>query len=513
MKASTRAAAMLALAMVLPPTWRDTRPAEAAERRCFGRAATIVGTDGRDEITVRSGTEVIVGLGGNDLIRVGRAGDFYVCAGGGEDTVITGRARNHVRGGGGNDRLISRTDYEELPANRFFGGSGDDRLVGSSGRDHMIPGPGNDYITDEGTDPYKPDTLDLSSAERGVRVSFERHTIRGQGRDTFFRMERVIGSSHDDALIGDEDPEWFFAGAGSDSLDGGGGDDYLTGGPGGDDVSGGNGNDFIYEGVAHEAPERSDDRLDGGAGYDWVSYEDPFTDVSSGVHLDLRTGRASAVNGEDTLAGIEGAIGTSADDVLLGDEGDNNFLDLIGRDEVRGNGGDDVLGEFNDTAAASGWVVVSPESEGDDVLDGGDGRDRIDGGPGSDSLIGGDGDDTIEAADSQYWAGRSDGYSDDVDGGAGRDEISYEHSEGAVVVDLLAGFAEDREGTDTIVAIEDVRGSLYYADRLTGDQGDNSLYGERGDDILDGGDGFDRLFGGDDEDTCVNGEQTTDCER
>lgn len=513
MTSCTRVLVSLALlAAAVPATWTEPGRAEAAGRRCFGREATIVGTPGPDEITVRAGSQVIVGLGGNDVIKVGRGvWGFYVCAGAGNDTVITGRNLNHVRGGRGDDRLISRTDYDELPTNRFFGGPGDDRLVGAEGTDHMIPGPGNDYITDR-SDPLRSnnrDTLDLSSARRGLRLSSQRHVVRGQGRDRFFRMETVIGSDHDDMIIGDEDREIFYGGAGDDVLRGKGGNDRLIGGTGADKVAGGGGDDMTAEAPASLEPE--DDILEGGRGYDWVSYSGYGTESDAGVRVDLRKGSATSASGTDALTGFEGAVGTGGMDVLIGDDGENNLMDSLGDDEVYGNGGDDVLGEPNDRGTSAGWAFEG-SGDGDDLIEGGEGNDLIRGGPGDDRLLGGAGDDSIVATDREFRVGREEEYTDHVDGGAGKDEISYEHSEVAVVVDLLAGFAQDQEGTDTLVAIENIRGSLSYDDRLTGDDGENSIYGGGGDDLLDGSAGFDRLFGGPDQDTCVNGEELSGCE-
>ncbi len=51
-------------------------PASAAAYTCHGYTATIVGTNGSNEINGTSGRDVIVGLGGNDEIDGGSGNDW-----------------------------------------------------------------------------------------------------------------------------------------------------------------------------------------------------------------------------------------------------------------------------------------------------------------------------------------------------------------------------------------------------------------------------------------------------
>jgi Ca2+-binding RTX toxin-like protein len=93
-----------------------------------------------------------------------------------------------------------------------------------------------------------------------------------------------------------------------------------------------------------------------------------------------------------------------------------------------------------------------------------------------------------------------------IDGGAGSDTVSYELAIGGVTVRLgvtgaqnVGGFS----GSDTLISIENLRGSL-YSDKLYGNAGANRLDGGllqgNGKDTLDGGAGNDTMSGGGDND-------------
>ncbi|HLF05103.1 MAG TPA: hypothetical protein VI855_07780, partial [Dehalococcoidia bacterium] len=87
---------------------------------CNGFLATIVGTEGEDEVEGTSGPDVIVTFGDDDEIE-GKGGDDIICAGAGDD---------EVNGNGGNDQI--------------FGGRDDDKLNGNGGNDFIDGGPDKD---------------------------------------------------------------------------------------------------------------------------------------------------------------------------------------------------------------------------------------------------------------------------------------------------------------------------------------------------------------------------------
>lgn len=85
---------------------------------CEGRAATEVGTAGRDELGGSGRNDVILALGGNDIIDSGSGNDV-------------------VDGGSGNDRL-----FGDLGGDRLFGGGDDDALDGGHGSPDACDGEG-----------------------------------------------------------------------------------------------------------------------------------------------------------------------------------------------------------------------------------------------------------------------------------------------------------------------------------------------------------------------------------
>jgi Ca2+-binding RTX toxin-like protein len=75
---------------------------------CFGRRATIVGTQRADVLRGTARADVIVALGGNDRITGLGRGD-RICAGAGNDVIITAGdrgARDLIACSAGRDRLI-----------------------------------------------------------------------------------------------------------------------------------------------------------------------------------------------------------------------------------------------------------------------------------------------------------------------------------------------------------------------------------------------------------------------
>ena len=124
---------------------------------------------------------------------------------------------------------------------------------------------------------------------------------------------------------------------------------------------------------------------------------------------------------------------------------------------------------------------------GDDELRGGGGADRIEGGDGADLLFGEDGNDRLIGGngDDRLHGGAG---NDRLEGGAGSDWALYDAG-AAVTVNLASGVATG-QGSDTLLSIENVRGSSFN-DVLIGNNSANILAGNGGSDVLTGGGGAD----------------------
>ncbi len=289
-------------------------------------------------------------------------------------------------------------------ANSFYGGGGDDTLIGGGGADLLDGGAGIDAL-DGGTGL---DTASYFGSAAGVTVRLWNGTGSGgdaQG-DTLSGIERIIGSTHGDKLVG--------AAGAADSLHGAAGDDILNGLSGADVLDGGAGLDTadysgsgaavtvrLWNGTGTSGHAQGDtltgiervigstkddklvgaagsadilhgaagndilnglsggDVLDGGVGFDTVDY----SASGSGVIVRLWNGTGSGGHAQgDLLSGIERVVGSGHDDQLVGAGGADDFL--------HGSAGDDIL------------IGLS----GDDVLDGGVGNDLLDGRLGSDTF-------------------------------------------------------------------------------------------------------------------------------
>jgi Ca2+-binding RTX toxin-like protein len=98
---------------------------------CRGKEATIIGTEGADQITGSHLADVIIGLGGDDRVS-GLRGNDVICGGTGNDT-LEGRV--------GNDQLYGQEGDDKL-----YGWRGKDKLYGQQGNDTLKGGPGKDVL-------------------------------------------------------------------------------------------------------------------------------------------------------------------------------------------------------------------------------------------------------------------------------------------------------------------------------------------------------------------------------
>jgi hypothetical protein len=160
-----------------------------------------------------------------------------------------------------------------------------------------------------------------------------------------------------------------------------------------------------------------------------------------------------------------------------------------------------------------------------DTLNGDDGGDTIDGGDGADTVNGGAGPDTLNdtetttiaadtmngGADEDFFnVGTDSNGADVMDGGAGTDEVSYQDRGGPVTANLTGGNVSGESSEhDTLNNVENVDGSLFAANDLTGSDSPNVMYGGPQPDTISGAGGDDSIYGGLGGDT-VNGGTGSD---
>ncbi len=280
------------------------------------------------------------------------------------------------------------------------------------------------------------------------------------------KKDVLCGKGGDDVLIGKAGNDVLKGGAGTDSLTGKSGDDSLAGGPGDDTLTGGKGND----------------KFKGQAGVDVAG----LAGSPAPLVVDLAAGTASG-DGDDTLLAVENVTGSAFDDRLVGDAGPNRLSGGDGNDEVIGLQADDVLegqGGVDSTSYAPLANPVSADLRAGTVT--GDGTDAI---SGIENLTGTAHDDTIAGDDADNV----------LDGGSGRDTISFAGAPAAIDANLGAGTATG-DGSDALTGFEDLSGSE-NADRLAGDGAGNRIAGAGGDDTLAGEGGDDTFEGGAGSDT------------
>ncbi|MDH4383927.1 MAG: calcium-binding protein [Caulobacter sp.] len=411
---------------------------------------------------------------GHDLVRVFGPAQ-YTLADNIEDLAQIGPRGLHGIGNELNNRLLGGKSGDRLDGlggnDSLEGGEGDDQLAGGAGADELRGGAGFD-------------TVSYAASTSGVYVNLQTQGIfnpatggDAQG-DWLLGIEALIGSDHDDTLIGVTLANNHLSGGlGDDELQGLGGNDVLIGGAGGD-------------------------KLIGGSGVDTLSY----TGSDASVLVDLLAGLASGGHAEgDSFEGIERLVGSGWADILTGSDGNDSLSGGGGGDQLAGGLGIDMVSYAGSRLSVTVNLALQTATGGEatddslsgfesargghaaDSLTGDSGANLLIGEAGNDSLIGGSGDDVL--------VGGKGG--DILNGGAGQDTLSYAGAVGGVVVNLATSvaYAGDAQG-DIISGFENLVGGR-AGDSLTGDAGANLLRGQGGFDMLDGGAGDDVLFGGD----------------
>ncbi|SFU17781.1 YD repeat-containing protein, partial [Pseudovibrio denitrificans] len=165
----------------------------------------IIGNDGNNGLYAGGGNDHLVGGKGDDTLNAYASGADILDGGEGTDTVRYYYASSGVTvnladpsqntGDAAGDTYISieRIMGTRDHADTLIGDAGNNRLYGYAGGDTLDGGPGIDIV-------------DYASSPTGVSVNLTTGVVSGghaEG-DTISNFEIVMGSNHDDVLIGDE---------------------------------------------------------------------------------------------------------------------------------------------------------------------------------------------------------------------------------------------------------------------------------------------------------------------
>ncbi|HMI19460.1 MAG TPA: hypothetical protein VK533_07945, partial [Sphingomonas sp.] len=363
-----------------------------------GSTQTFAGTSGFDTLTYASSTHGMVidiahgnSWDGTNEDRFSGIESYVgsvfndVLIGGGQDDILDGGSGgvDDIRGGGGDDivsyqssstgvsiDLVSQQSWDGTSVDALssiegaWGSNLNDTIAGSA-RDEMFQGfDGSDYIDGGGGD----DTISYASSTHGMRIDLTAgNSWDGVAMDGFTSIENVIGTSHNDVIVGSAADNVFDVSAGgSDNIDGAGGNDTLS-----------------YAGSALAVI---------------VSLVDGTT--WDGAEM-------------DGFTSIENVVGSSLSDIIIGDNGDN-VLDggTGGADNLIGGGGNDTVSYINDSNVRidllnqNSWDFSNVDafssienaigSRQSDVIRGSGQGDVINGWAGNDVLVGVPGQDTFE---------------------------------------------------------------------------------------------------------------------
>ncbi len=320
---------------------------------------SVDGGLGDDTIAGGSGDETLIGGDGNDMIFGGGSGNDSVDGGYGNDTIDGGDGNETLIGGDGNDMIFGGTGGDDS----IEGGFGDDTLTGGDGNDMIFGGPGSDTFTvtggsatlfgndDVGPDSDR-DTLivesnqDVLLTDSDLRIGDASLPIESLPLASLndIQFARLAGGDGDNLIdaSGFSGDAVLLGGAGNDTLLGGSGNDTLLSGSGDDALDGGAGDDIYGIGAGDsgsktltEAVGNGSDTLDFSLLADSLNINLWSADtqtVSSGLSLTLTNPQA-----------FENVYGTSLNDVIVGNDADNELYGLGGLDDLDGRAGNDLL--------------------------------------------------------------------------------------------------------------------------------------------------------------------------
>ena len=338
----------------------------------------LLGGDGDEaDSTPADRNPVLRGGGGNDSVH-GEAGNDTVSGDAGADTLSGGEEptrsttrtpplRCHVAFDGvNNDGTAGEGDHAEADFELVLGGIGNDTFIGGPGGEQLTGGDGDDHLIGGGG----PDVMDggpgadtASYADRSTPVTvnlaeFANDGAPGEGDHVAGDVEKVLGGSGDDTLLGDGTANVLLGAVGNDRLSGAEGDDLVIGDAGNDTMAGDVGNDTLLGSDGNDA-------LSGGDGNDDLKGEAGNDTMDGGTGRDRQTGGPHT----DTLLYASRTAGVTVTLIGKDDNGERNEDDFVAHDienitTGRGNdtidADDNLKGEVK-CGAGSDLVTADPD--------------------------------------------------------------------------------------------------------------------------------------------------------
>ena len=388
-----------------------------------GQINVIKVSEGDATITTDSNwVELISTRDGNDVVELGSGGAGLVRLGGGDDmiTVQNGGNVNYISATSGNN-TVTVGNTSNINSLDLDNGSNTVNLVGS-GRINYIKVAKGDATINTDTGWTEGITSWMSSNMVNIGAG-------GVGSMQFFGDATLVHNITSQGWIGalqvSDDAQTTVTLQGSNgagTLRTSGGDDMITTDTGWVElISTRDGNDVVELGTGGAGTIR----LGGGDDVIKISDIDPnngvailgqggsdtidFSAYSLGITFTLDSSgiwqKPGAPGGDLDLpggaffqeTGVDNITGTSLDDWIEGDRGDNVLSGGAGKDEIRGLGGADEIdgGISGDRLFGQGGADTISGGGGNDKIIGGGGGDRIEGGTGKDKMTGNSGADTF----------------------------------------------------------------------------------------------------------------------
>jgi len=419
---------------------------------------TMIGGAGDDTLRSWGGNDSMVGGDGNDFLYGYTMEDFNstLDGGSGDDFLYGGAFQDFLMGGAGNDYLqadsVNRRDFFGQ-GDTLDGGAGNDSILGSSANDLVIGGAGADTL--DGWNGV--DTADYSASDAAVNIDLRRAGAQSGGDaqgDVLTGIENVIGSDHNDTIIGNNGANYLYGLAG---------DDTITAGVG--------------------------DTVDGGAGRDVLYSSDAALEVISSTHIqgveriDLTGSAASLTVSGDAILGngvLDPMGGAMKALVVTGDAGDVVDFSDTWTWAVAGN---------NQTLEGKTYTVYAGVKDTESV------RLYVQAGV------------TFESATTQGPVSGSEiSRVAETQGAGSGGEISGYIDESQ---QLKLSMNPDQDISPSISVSSLISYPLrdYGGDMLSGQSGDATLSGQSGNDTLAGGNGNDLIYGYDGDDSLYGGSQ------